>query len=63
MPAASIGHDTVVWLLLQYGADVELADNDNMTPITYAVANGFEAIVNLLLGYGASTDAQTKNEK
>lgn len=63
MPAASNGHDTVVWLLLQYGADVELADNDNMTPITYAVANGFEAIVNLLLGYGASTDAQTKNEK
>jgi len=46
--------DAMVELLLQNGANPNLSDNENITPLHYAAMNGYENIVKLLLQNGAN---------
>lgn len=52
--AARNGHEATVELLLQSGADTELAYL-GLTPLSYAAENGHKAVVGMLLAYGAQT--------
>ncbi|MEC1156020.1 ankyrin repeat domain-containing protein [Cytobacillus horneckiae] len=42
-----------VQLLIDYGADVNIPDNDNVTPLQHARAKGFKEIEKILLNAGA----------
>ena len=46
--AACQGHEAVVRLLLERGADIEAKDRDGRTPLQWAMRNGHEAVVRLL---------------
>ena len=46
-------HTEIVRLLVEAGADVELADRDGVTPLEHARRNGYDAIARLLEGAGA----------
>lgn len=46
-------HQEIVRLLLEAGADPELADGDGVTPLAHARARGFDEIAALLVGGGA----------
>ncbi|KAF3147187.1 hypothetical protein TWF703_000027 [Orbilia oligospora] len=46
--AAKNGHEAVVKLLVDRGADMEAKDNYEMTPLQCAAENGHEAVVKLL---------------
>ena len=48
-----MGHDAVVRLLLDAGADKDLADNYGVTPLIIAAAVGHDAVVRTLLNAGA----------
>ncbi|KAL7962115.1 hypothetical protein V8C34DRAFT_311341 [Trichoderma compactum] len=50
--AAKNGHDTVVNLLLEQGAEIESKDNGGQTPLSLAAENGHEAAVRLLIEKG-----------
>jgi ankyrin repeat protein len=60
MWAAENGHEAVVKLLLEKGAQLETKDEDGHTPLLYATENGHEAVVKLLLEKGA--ELETKDE-
>jgi ankyrin repeat protein len=46
--AAEKGHEAIVKLLLEKGADVEAKDREyGLTPLLWAALNGHEAIVKL----------------
>ncbi|KAJ4857386.1 ankyrin repeats (3 copies) domain-containing protein [Trichoderma breve] len=47
--AAKNGHETVVKLLLEQGAEVDSKDNGEQTPLSLAAENGHETVVGLLL--------------
>ncbi|TVY42671.1 Vegetative incompatibility protein HET-E-1, partial [Lachnellula cervina] len=47
------GHEAVVKLLLEKGAELESKDRDSQTPLFWAAKNGHEAVVKLLLEKGA----------
>ena len=51
--AAEGGHEAVVKLLLEKGAELETKDNDGWTPLSWAAEKGHEAVVKLLLEKGA----------
>jgi ankyrin repeat protein len=51
--AAGNGHEAVVKLLLEQGAELESKDEDGQTPLWWAAAMGREAVVKLLLEKGA----------
>ena len=57
--AAYAGHDKVVSLLLEAGADKDIKDNHGATPMHYAAASGCDKVVSLLLEAGA--DKNIKN--
>ena len=59
--AASRGHEAVVRLLLEAGADKEAKNNGGWTPLIIAAMNGHEAIVRLLLEAGADKEAKNKD--
>ncbi|RYC80572.1 hypothetical protein BFJ63_vAg16546 [Fusarium oxysporum f. sp. narcissi] len=59
--AAENGHETVVRLLLDWGARTEAADKDGRTPLWWATERGNEAVVRLLLDWGARTEAADKD--
>jgi broad specificity phosphatase PhoE len=52
--ASFAGHYDCVFFLLKLGADPNLKDNNNSTPLHYAVAGGIVSVVQLLVQHGAS---------
>ncbi|KAH6981804.1 hypothetical protein BKA56DRAFT_549653 [Ilyonectria sp. MPI-CAGE-AT-0026] len=61
--AAKGGHEAVVRLLLDRGADIEAADEDEgQTPLLWAAEEGYEAVVRLLLDRGADIEAAAEGE-
>ena len=56
--AAYNGHDAVVRLLLEAGADKEAKNKDGITPLMAAARSGREAIVQRLLEAGADAEAK-----
>ncbi|MCJ1344209.1 hypothetical protein MMC31_002412 [Peltigera leucophlebia] len=59
--AAENGHEAVVKLLLEKGADGESKDSYNQTPLFWAANNGHESVVKLLLEEGV--DVEPKDSK
>jgi ankyrin repeat protein len=55
---AGKGNLTIANLLIDAGADVNLADNDGITPLMEAARSGSEAMVQLLLEKGAVKNAK-----
>ena len=47
-------HQEIVALLIEHGADVDLADRDGVRPLTHARARGFTAIAEQLMEAGAT---------
>ena len=47
------GHQEIVRILIEHGADVDLADGDGVRPLAHARARGQEAIAALLVDAGA----------
>lgn len=58
--AAGNGHEIVIRLLLENGADIDSQDNDGQTPLSWAARNVHEAAVRLLLGK-ANPDLEDDN--
>jgi ankyrin repeat protein len=56
--AAIRGHEAVVKLLLERGAELEAKDSDSRTPLLWATISGHEAIIKLLLERGAELEAK-----
>jgi hypothetical protein len=60
--AAENGHEAVVKLLLEKGAELETKDKDyGQTPLSWAAENGHEAVVKLLLEKGAELETKSNN--
>ena len=59
--AAHGGHKAVTQLLLDHGADVEAADNNGQTALSWAACKGHEAVTKLLLNAGADVAAADNN--
>ena len=57
--AAENGHEVVVKLLLEQGAELESKDTRyGRTPLSWAAENGHEAVVKLLLEQGAQLESK-----
>jgi len=61
--AARYGHERVVDLLLQRGAEVNLQDSDSWTALMYAARYGHERVVELLLQHGADVNLRSPPTK
>jgi hypothetical protein len=61
--AAKRGHEAVVQLLLDKGADIKAKDKPGQTALHFAVTGGHEAVVQLLLNKGADINAKDNNGK
>ncbi|KAK5634765.1 hypothetical protein RRF57_010478 [Xylaria bambusicola] len=59
--ASLSGHEAVVRLLLDGGANAEVKDVYGWTPLLYATFSGHEAVVQLLLEKGTDIEAKNKN--
>ncbi|PYI55968.1 hypothetical protein DLM86_08240 [Paenibacillus flagellatus] len=46
-------HQAIVRLLIEHGADVNLADKDGVTPLQHAQKRGYDTIAGLLIAAGA----------
>jgi hypothetical protein len=61
--AAIRGHEAVVKLLLEKGAELESKDNGSgRTPLSWAAEKGHETVVKLLLEKGAELESKDKDE-
>jgi hypothetical protein len=58
--AAENGYLTVVELLVEHGADVNLEFKDGRTPLYWAASNGHRGVVASLLAHGANVNARAK---
>ncbi|KAJ1325965.1 ankyrin repeat domain-containing protein 50 [Microdochium nivale] len=58
MKAASRGHESIVRLLLDQGADFEAKDSDGVTALMRAARNGHESVIRLLLDKGVDCEAK-----
>ncbi|KAI9889411.1 MAG: hypothetical protein M1814_005347 [Vezdaea aestivalis] len=56
--ASFFGHELIVRLLSEKGADVEAKTNDGSTALYWAARNGHETVVKLLLEKGADVEAK-----
>ena len=56
--AAEEGHEAVVQLLLENGAELYSKDSGSRTPLSLAAGGGHEAVVRLLLEKGAELDSK-----
>ena len=56
--ASAAGHTGVVRLLLERGADADLADGMEMTPLMHAAQQGHADVVRLLMEAGADINAR-----
>ena len=61
--AAENGHEIVVGLLLQEGAEKGTRDCDGRTPLSRAAENGHEAVVQLLLSKSTKNETKDKNSQ
>jgi ankyrin repeat protein len=59
--AASNGHDSIVRVLLESGADVQGADDMGFTALMVAAENGHADVVRRLIAAGADVDAKSEN--
>ena len=57
--AAREGHEQMVWMLVDYHADIEAKNKRMSTPLESAAANGHERIVRFLLQEGADINKTT----
>ncbi|XP_066542268.1 protein TANC1 isoform X2 [Hoplias malabaricus] len=58
---AHLGHHEIVALLLEFGANVDIASESGMSPLTYAAAAGHLGLVSLLCKRGAKVDHVDKS--
>lgn len=61
--AARNGHEMVVKVLVENGAEFESKDNGGQTPLSLAAENGHEAVVGLLLEKGAKAESTDKRDR
>ena len=54
-------HDEIVRLLVEAGANMDIADNDGDTPLHRAAIQGKDKVVSLLLEAGAEKDIKNNN--
>lgn len=52
-------HQQIVQLLIEHGADVNIADKEGVTPLAHAQRRGYKEIAQLLQKAGARVEAQT----
>ncbi|CAO3631728.1 unnamed protein product [Cunninghamella echinulata] len=57
--AACFGYTTIVQLLLDAGAQIDIQDKLGWTPLMWAIANNHHSVVKLLLNQGASSTIKT----
>ena len=63
MLAAYHGHADTVQMLIQRGADVDLRNQRNQSPVAGALFKGEDAVVHLLVAAGADLDAGTPSAR
>jgi ankyrin repeat protein len=56
-------YKNILYLLIQYGANLELSDQKRRTPLCWAAACGYQLIVKLLLDNGARTHFSSKHQR
>ncbi|XP_022906707.1 ankyrin repeat domain-containing protein 17 isoform X2 [Onthophagus taurus] len=61
--ACAGGHEELVELLLQRGADIEHRDKKGFTPLILAATAGHEKVVEILLNHSADIEAQSERTK
>lgn len=58
--AAERGHEMVMYVLLDHGADVNSQDDEGAAPLHYASGAGYEQLCDILLRHGADANMQEK---
>lgn len=61
--AAENGHEALVKLLLEQGADQECRGTDHRTPLLWAARKGHEALVKLLVEQGADRECKDRDHR
>lgn len=61
--ACAGGHEELVELLLNRGADIEHRDKKGFTPLILAATAGHEKVVEILLNHNADIEAQSERTK